>query len=125
GRGGRLWLSITNSGTGMVRVTIHIRGRHGLDKRFLKIRSVLVSFIRKEALPTTPHASESGVKGGPVVAEVHGGHQAAQIAFNNLAFPLTVYQANTDFKFTLASGDEHSASFGYTWSPGRSTLDKH
>src|SRR5712692_4287828 len=86
-----------------------IRGRHGLAKGFLKIEPVLVGFIRKEALPTTPHASDSGVAGDPVVMEVHCGHDTAQIVFNNLPFPLTVYQTNTDLELTLASGDQHSA----------------
>jgi hypothetical protein len=89
-----------------------IRGRHGLDKGFLKIRSVLVEFIREEALPATPHTSDSGVPGGPVVAEVYDGYHVAQIVFNNLPFPFTVYHTNTDLEFTLTSGDKHSASFG-------------
>ena len=72
-----------------------IRGRHGLDKGFLKIRSVLVEFIREEALPATPHTSDSGVPGGPVVAEVHDGYHVAQIVFNNLSFPFTVYHTNS------------------------------
>src|SRR5262245_57347403 len=87
----------------------HIRGRHGLAKGFLKIGPVLIGFIRKEALPTTPHASDSGVAGGPVMTEVHGGHDTAQIVFNDLPFPLTVYQTNTDLELTLTSGNQHSA----------------
>ena len=67
-----------------------IRGRHGLDKGFLKIGPVLVGFIRKEALPTTPHASDSSVAGGPIVTEVHCGHDTAQIVFNDLAANLGV-----------------------------------
>src|SRR6187200_3108090 len=89
-----------------------IWGGHGLDEGLLKIRSVLVEFIREEALPTTPHTSDSGVTGGPVVAKVHDGHHVAQIVFNNLPFPFIVYHTNTDLEFTLTSGDKHSASFG-------------
>src|SRR5262245_39136738 len=90
----------------------HIRGRHGLDKGFPKIRSVLVEFIREKALPAAPHPSDSGVLGGPVVAEVHDGHHVAQSVFNNLPFPFTVYHTDTDLEFTLTSGDKHSSSFG-------------
>src|SRR5215831_11042992 len=86
-----------------------LRGRHGLAQGFLKIGPVLVGFIRKEALPTTPHTSDSGVTGGPVVTEVHGGHDTAQIVFHNLPLPLTVYQTNTDLELTVASGNQHSA----------------
>src|SRR5438309_10285503 len=85
-----------------------IRGRHGLDKGFLKVGPVLVGFIRKEALPTKPNASDSSVTGSPVVTEVHGGYGTAQIVFNDLPFPLTVYQTNSDLELTLASGDQHS-----------------
>ena len=87
--------------------------RHGLDQRFVPIRHVLVEFIRKEALPTTPHASDSGVEGGPVVTEVYRGHHTAQIVFHNLPFPLAVYRANTDLKLTLASSDKHTPSFSH------------
>src|SRR5689334_7774019 len=80
-----------------------------LAKGFLKIGPVLVGFIWKETLPTTPHASDSGVTGGPVVTEVHGGHDTAQTVFHNLPFPLTVYQTNTDLELTLASGNQHGA----------------
>src|SRR5262249_13737205 len=97
------------TGRFLSKVMARIRGRHGLAKGFLKIGPVLVGFIRKEALPTTPHASESGVTGGPVVTEGHGGHNTAQIVFHNLPFPLTVYQTNTDLELTLASGNQHSA----------------
>jgi hypothetical protein len=82
-----------------------LRGRHRLDKGFLKIRLVLVGLSRKEALPTTPHASESSVAGGPAVTEMYGRHDTAQIVFNNLPFPLTVYQTNTDLEIALASDD--------------------
>src|SRR5215813_10165169 len=93
-------------------VLSRLRGRHGLDKGFLKIRSVLVEFIREKALPAAPHTSDSGVAGGPVVAEVHDRHHVAQSVFNNLPFPFTVYHTNTDLEFTLTSGDKHSSSFG-------------
>src|SRR5262245_51810805 len=89
-----------------------ICGRHGLDKGFLKIRSVLVEFIREKALPAAPHPSDSGVLGGPVVAEVHDRHYVAQSVFNYLPFPFTVYHTDTDLEFTLTSGDKHSSSFG-------------
>src|SRR5262245_23198044 len=89
-----------------------IRGRHGFDKGFLKIRSVLVELIREEALPATPHTSDSGVAGGPVVTEMHDGYYVAQIIFNNLPFPFPIYHTNTDLEFTLTSGDKHSSSFG-------------
>jgi hypothetical protein len=90
----------------------HIRGRHGLDKGFLKIRSVFVELIREEALPATPHTSDSSVAGGPIVTEVHNGYHVAQIVFNDLPFPFTIYHTNTDLEFTLTSGDKHSSSFG-------------
>src|SRR5262244_2944528 len=86
-----------------------IRGRHGLDQGVLKIGPVFVEFIRKQALPTTLHASDSSVTGSPVVTEVHGGHGTAQIVFHDLPFPLAVYQTNSDLELTLASGDQHSA----------------
>jgi hypothetical protein len=94
------------------KVIVRIRGRHGLVKGFLKIGPVLVGFIREEALPATPHASDSGVVRGPVVTEVHDRHHVAQSVFNDLPFPLTVYHTNTDLEFTLTSGDKHSVSFG-------------
>src|SRR5262245_27519946 len=87
----------------------HMRGRHRLDKGFPKIGPVLVGFIRKEALPTTPHASDSGVAGGPVMTEVHGGHDTAQLVLHKPSFPLTIYQTNTLLVLTLASGNQHSA----------------
>src|SRR5215470_6435706 len=88
-----------------------IRGRHRLDQSFLKIGPVLVELIREEALPTTPYASDSGITGGPVVTEVHCGHDTVQIVFNDLPFPLTVYQTNTDLELTFTSGDQHSTLF--------------
>jgi hypothetical protein len=93
-------------------VLSRIRGRHGLDKGFLKIRSVFVEFIWEEALPATPHTSDSGVARGPIVTEVHNGYHVAQIVFNDLPFPFTIYHTNTDLEFTLTSGDKHSSSFG-------------
>jgi hypothetical protein len=104
--------SVANTCTRVGKVTPHIAGRHGLDQRFVPIRHILVEFIRKEALPTTPHASDSGVEGGPVVTEMYRGHYTAQIVFHNLPFPLAVYGANTDLEFTLASSDQHTPSFG-------------
>jgi hypothetical protein len=43
------------------------------------------------------------------MTEVQGGHDTAQIVFNDLPFPLTVYQRNTDLVLTLTSGNQHSA----------------
>jgi hypothetical protein len=103
----------THTWAGVFQVIACIQGRYRLAKGFLKIRSVLVSFIWKETLPTPPHTGDSGVEGGPVVAKVYCGHQAAQIVFNNLAFPLPVSHANADLECTLASGDEH---ISYLWS---------
>jgi hypothetical protein len=100
---------VTSTWTWVIKVISRIQGRYRLDKSFLKIRPVLVSFIRKETLPTTPHASDSDVTGGPVVTEVHCGHDTAQIVFNDLPFPLTVYRTNTDLELTLGSDDPHSA----------------
>jgi hypothetical protein len=77
----------------------------------MKIRPVLVEFLWKEALPTTPHASESGVEGCPVVTEVDNGYDTAEIVFNNFPFPFAVYSTNTDLELTLTSGDEHTSSF--------------
>ena len=104
--------SVANTCPRVGKVTPRIAGRYGLDKGFLKIRHVLVEFLWKEALPPTPHTSESGVEGYPVVTEVYSGHYTAQIVFHNLPFPLAVYRTNTDRKLTLASGDKHTPSFG-------------
>ena len=96
----------------VIKVTSHIQGRYRLAESFLKIRPVCVSFIRKEALPTTPHASDSSVEGGPIVTEVHNRHHTAHMVFNDLAFPLAIYHANTDLELTLTSGDKHIFPFG-------------
>ena len=55
--------SVANTCPRVGKVTPRMAGRHGLDKGFLKIKHVLVEFLWKEALPTTPHTSESGVEG--------------------------------------------------------------
>jgi len=82
-----------------------------LEERLMKIRPVLVEFLWKEALPTTPHASESGVEGCPIVTEMDNGHDTAQIVFNNLPFPFAIYSTNTDLELTLTSVDKHTPSF--------------